>query len=155
MFVAVESDVFPAGGGGWLESCDFGGWAFCFDAHFFGELANGRCFVGFAGIEMTRNTGVPHARVSILEHRALLQQQIAAFVENQDMHRAVQQPLRMHFATRGLAGDLIMFIDNIKNLARLLRQVLERMGVAGAGERDPFCEIEFFRAGGGWHAKIL
>ena len=70
------------------------------------------------------------------------------------MHCAVQQPLRVHFATRGLAGDLIMFIDDIKNLARLLRQVFERMSVAGAGERDPLGEIEFFRASGGGDAKL-
>ena len=84
----------------------------------------------------------------------MLQQDIAALVEDQDMHRAVQQTLRVHFATRGLAGDLIMFINDIKNFARFLRQVFERMGVAGAGERDPFREIEFLRASGGGNAKF-
>ena len=71
------------------------------------------------------------------------------------MYRAVKQPLRVHFATRGLAGDLIMFIDDIKNFTRLLRQVFERVGVAGAGERDPLGEIEFFCASGRGNAKFL
>ena len=54
-----------------------------------------------------------------------------------------------------MAGDLIVFIDDIKNFTRLLRQVFERVGVAGAGERDPLGEIEFFRASSRGDAKFL
>ena len=61
------------------------------DAHFLIQLANGGGLVVLAGVEVAGNAGVPEAGAHVLEQRAFLQQQVAAFVENEDVDGAVDE----------------------------------------------------------------
>ena len=152
---AVKPDMLPAGFLARRDAADFLRFFLHADAHFLVELAHGGRRIVLAGIQMPGNAGVPDAGMGVLEHRALLEQQIAAFVENEHMHRAVQQLLRMHLAAGLLAGDLIVFIHHIEDLAGFLRQVLERIRIAEPGELHPLGERQFLRTRGDGHSEIL
>src|SRR5262245_29265710 len=70
----------------------------------------------FPLIQMPRSRGIPDSRKTILLQRTLLQEQLAARIENQDMHRPMFQPALMHLAAWRLANDFVQIIDDIKNL---------------------------------------
>ncbi len=55
--------------------------------------------------------------------RALLQVDVAAFVDDEDVHRPVQQLACMDFSSRELAGHLIVLVHHVEHLARLLSRI--------------------------------
>lgn len=87
------------------------------NAHFLLQFADCRWRVVLASIQMTGNARIPNTGVRVLKHRPLLQKQIPAFVENENMHRPMQELFRMNFPTGFPADDLIILIHDVKNLA--------------------------------------
>ena len=148
----IDPDVFPAGGLGGADAGDFLR-DHPADAHFLLELADGCRGVILTGIEVAGHAGTPQPRMHILEAGPLLEQKLAAFVENQHMHRAVQQLPGMHISPGGRANDLIAGIDHIKHFPGPLRAIFERVRVVGVGEFEPLGQSEFLATHGGGQAE--
>lgn len=151
----VEADVFPTGVLAGGDAGDFGGWFVGGDAHFLVEFAECGGGVVFAGVEVAGDGRVPVAGVDVLEHRALLEEEVAAFVEDEDVDGAVEELSGVDVLAGCLSGDVVVFIDDVEDFAVFLWEVLEGVGVAGAGEFDPGGEVEFLGACGEGEVELF
>ena len=89
-------------------------WYAHLQANFFAQFANRARIVLLAGVDMAGGRRIPHARLSILEHRAFLEEKLAGFIEDQDMNRAMHEPKSMHLAPPAATDHLVQFVYDIK-----------------------------------------
>ena len=91
-----------------------------FEADLFARLAQGAGAVFFAGIDVARDGRVPCAGEAVFFHRALLQEQLALGVEDEQVNGAMPQAKPVHLDARLLADDLVVCIDDVEDLFELL-----------------------------------
>ena len=84
-------------------------------------------------------------RMPILPARALLQEQLAAAVENEQVHGAMAQVIPMHFRAGFGSDDAIIFIHDRERFSRVVTGIRRDRRAHQIRQRDPLFERYFFR----------
>src|ERR1051325_7964226 len=116
VLTAVYPDVFHARFGRGSEFEESLQWPSASDPKLLAQFADGACVVVLAAIEMTRRRRIPRPGEAVLFHRALLQKNLTARIENQNVNGAVLQPEAMNLRAGVAANDLITVVHNVENL---------------------------------------
>ena len=85
------------------------------EADFFSRFAQSTGVIRLTGIDMTGDGRVPRAGEAVFFHRALLQEQLALGVEDEQVNGAVTQAKPVHLAARLLANDMVVRINDVED----------------------------------------
>jgi hypothetical protein len=75
---------------------------------------------------MTGGGGSPQAGALVLQHRALLQEELARAVEHEHMHGPVPEPSRVDFGPRRAVDHAIHLVHHIEEFVHVGREKAER-----------------------------
>src|SRR5678816_3259349 len=97
---------------------------------------------------MARGARIPKAWMLVLPARAFLQKEIAAPIEDKNMHSAMAQIRGVDSMPRSLPDRNVLLVRHVKNLAvHILRGCCcVRRSADKIGQRDPLFETEFLSA---------
>src|SRR5262249_16457432 len=78
-------------------------------------------YIIFAGVDMPAARGIPAVGECVLGQGTALEINLARFVENQNMHRPVLQPLGMDNLPFFLGNDPVRIVDDVEDLLQVVR----------------------------------
>ena len=124
------------------------------DAEFFFGFADGAGFVAFAGFEMAGGAGVPFGGLAVFPGGALLQEEFAFLIEDENVDGAVEEVFGVHFGAWACGDDFVLLVDDVELLAVVLRG-MRGGGIEGAGKVDPLDDGQIFGAAGRWEILLF
>ena len=122
------------------------------DPEFFFRFPRGGGGIGLAGFEVPCGTRIPFAGLAVLPGGAFLEEEFAPAVEDENVHRAMEEGAVVDFAAGAGADDFVLLVDDIE-LFPVMLGGCRRGGIEDAGQGDPLRDGKIFGAAG--RGKIL
>ena len=118
------------------------------DPEFFFCFPRGGGGISLAGFEVSRGARIPFAGLAVFPGGTFLQKEFTLAVEDQNVHRAVEQGAVVDLLAGAGVDDFVLLIDDIECFSVLLGGS-RRGGVESAGQGDPLRDGKIFGPAGG------